>query len=290
MNDFDRRITPARSDLAAEHLRGTVNVPRYTSGVSMHVIAPSVRLTREPCPDSGTETEALCGENVIAYEPDNGEGYAWVQLQRDGYVGYLSREALAMGENAPSHRICVPRSFAYPAPNLKTPPLCALSLNSLVKVADQTGDYLRTREGWHIHVRHMRPCDSTEPDFVTVAEGFLGVPYLWGGKTSLGLDCSGLVQVAMQAAGLVAPRDSDQQERALGAPIAITPDLTGLQRGDLIFWKGHVGIMRDAVTLLHANGYHMLVASEPLVEAQARILAVSFGPITSIRRPERLGL
>jgi cell wall-associated NlpC family hydrolase len=289
MNDFDRRMTPVRSDLAAEHLRGMVDAPRYAAGVSMHVIAPSARLTREARPDAGTETEALCGEDVMAYEPDNGEGYAWVQLQRDGYVGYLSREALALGESAPSHRICVPRSFAYPAANLKTPPLCTLSLNSLVHVVDQNGDYVRTREGWFIHARHVRQRDLTETDFVAVAENFLGVPYLWGGKTSLGLDCSGLVQVAMQAAGLAAPRDSDQQEQALGASIPVTPDLTSLQRGDLVFWKGHVGIMRDAVTLLHANGHHMLVASEPLAEARARILAVSFGPVTSIRRLARLG-
>jgi cell wall-associated NlpC family hydrolase len=123
----------------------------------------------------------------------------------------------------------------------------------------------------------------TEADFVEVAERFLHVPYLWGGKTNLGIDCSGLVQVSLNAAGITAPRDTDLQEQALGAPLALDADLT-LKRGDLVFWRGHVGIMRDETTLLHANAHHMLVASEPLSDARERILAKTSQPVTAIKR------
>ena len=131
---------------------------------------------------------------------------------------------------------------------------------------------------------HLQPVDTREKDFVAVAERFLHVPYLWGGKTSLGIDCSGLVQVSLEAAGIAAPRDTDLQEKAIGTPLAFDADLTGLRRGDLVFWRGHVGIMRDETTLLHANAHHMLVVSEPLRAARDRILGKTWQPITSIKR------
>ena len=176
------------------------------------------------------------------------------------------------------------RSFAYPGPNIKLPPVSALPFDARVEIASHAGDFGVTPEGRHYWARHLSPLGQWESDFVAVAERFIGVPYLWGGRSPQGLDCSGLVQTALGAAGISAPRDSDQQEKQLGAAIAFDDSLDGLKRGDLVFWKGHIGIMRDANSLLHANGYHMLVVSEPLREARDRTQEKAREPITSIRR------
>ena len=141
-----------------------------------------------------------------------------------------------------------------------------------------------TNNGGHIPARHLAPLAAADDDFVAIAERFLGTPYLWGGKTSFGLDCSGLSQVALTACGIACPRDSDMQEQALGAPVDANAGFSNLQRGDLVFWKGHMGIVRDPATLLHANAFHMAVALEPIAEAIPRIRA-SDGPPTAVKRP-----
>ncbi|MGL5362812.1 MAG: C40 family peptidase, partial [Bosea sp. (in: a-proteobacteria)] len=222
------------------------------------------------------------GEAVTVYE--RFEGWAWAQLAGDGYVGYLPETALGAVIAPATHRVSAQRTFLYPGPSMKLPPLDVLSLGAMVTVARIEGSFAVLPTGACLWAAHLAPVSTREPDFVTVAERFLHVPYLWGGKTSLGLDCSGLTQVALAASGIAAPRDSDQQEAALGSPLPINDSLSGLNRGDLVFWKGHVGIMRDADTLLHATGYSMTVMSEPLREARDRILTGSFGAITSIRR------
>lgn len=251
-------------------------------GRAMRVAAASVPLRREPRPDAPLDTEALRGDPVTVYGEE--EGWAWGQLHADGYVGYLPAQGLAAdpGE-APTHRVRALRTFVYPGPDLKLPPADFLSLGAGVTVAERSGAYAGIGDGW-VWAAHLREADAPEPDWVAVAERFSGTPYLWGGRTSLGLDCSGLVQAALAAAGVAAPRDSHQQEAALGQALPFALDLTGLRRGDLVFWRGHVGIMRDASTLLHANGHHMMVAAEPLAVAAERIARTSFGAITSIRR------
>lgn len=278
----DRRITPARPDLAASHLRGTVDAAAFADPVAMRVVVPSAPLRREPRADAPLDTEALQGERVEVYERH--EGWAWGQLAGDGYVGYLPDDALRAELPAPTHRVAALRSFIYPGPSIKLPPLAALSLGAAVTVAAEHGDFAVLADGGHVFGKHLVPLGRTEPDFVAVAERFLGVPYLWGGKTSLGLDCSGLTQLALSTAGLAAPRDSDMMEATLGTPVPFDDHLTGLQRGDLVFWKGHVGMLTDPDTLLHANGYTMTVHREPLREARDRIRDKSFGAITSIRR------
>ena len=278
---FDRRLTPARPDLAADHLRGLVDAPRYAIGQAKRVLAASAPLRRYPGSDAPLETEALHGESVTVY--DESEGWAWVQLDRDQYVGYLAGAALA-GPFEPTHRVVALRAHAYPGPSIKAPPRMALSLGARLAIAGRDGDFAVSADGLYVWAGHLVESGWREPDYVAVAERFLETPYLWGGRTSEGIDCSGLVQTALAAAGVASPRDSDMQEAGLGEPIAIDDPRTTLERGDLVFWKGHVGIMRDSVTLLHANGWHMKVVSEPLAEARIRIAAKGGGNMTSVRR------
>jgi cell wall-associated NlpC family hydrolase len=227
------------------------------------------------------ETQALYGEDAIVFEEN--EGWAWAQLKRDSYVGYMPANALGP-EAPPTHRIAALSTFIYPKPSIKAPPLMALPLGARVEVVKSEGDFCALAGGGFVYARHAAPLGAFEPDFVAVAERFLEAPYLWGGRTAQGLDCSALVQNALAAAGRAAPRDTDMLEAALGSSIAFEDSLAGLQRGDLVFWKGHIGVMRDAATLLHASGWHMQVIAEPLAGARDRILAQGGGAITSIRR------
>ena len=285
MVTFDQRLTPARPDLADLRLQGRVEAERFEEGTLRRVVAPTAPLRRRPAGDAPLDTEALRGELVRVFDED--EGWAWVQLQADGYVGYLPSEALGPAGPAPTHKVGVLRTFVYPGPSLKLPPCGFLSLGAVVEAGALSGDYASIGPAEYVFAAHLQPTEHAEPDFVAVAERLAGTPYLWGGKTSLGLDCSGLVQLALAAAGISAPRDSDMQEEALGEKVVL--DGASLLRGDLVFWKGHVGIMLDGERLLHANGFHMLTAIEPLATARERILANSYGPITSVRRLNALG-
>ncbi len=279
-SQFDPRLTPARPDLAASSLRGLVVAPRYADGRATQVVEASAPLRRFPAPDAPLETEALYGEKVTIY--DESEGWAWVQLERDAYVGHLPLSALGAPSD-PTHRVSSLRTHAYPGPSIKLPPRMALSLGARLAILRCEGDFAVTADGLWLWGRHLAAVGSREEDFVAVAELFLETPYLWGGRTSEGIDCSGLVQTALTTAGIEAPRDSDMMEARLGQPVALDGSAP-LARGDLVFWEGHVGMMRDARTLLHANGFHMKVVGEPLAEARARIAASGGGDVTSARR------
>ena len=280
MPAFDPRVTPARADLAAKHLEGKVAAARYVEGRVREVIEPQAPLRHEPRPDAPLDTEALKGERVTIYDT-NGEGWAWGQLAADGYVGWLPENALAPPGAAPTHKVTALRTLVFPGLSIKLPPLEALPLGARLVIARIEDRMAVTSSGAYVPATHLAPLDRNETDFVAVAERFLGAPYLWGGKTALGLDCSGLVQVALTACGVSCPRDSDMQEAALGMAVAADP--SALERGDLIFWKGHVAIVRDRGSLLHANAYHMAVAVEPIVDAVVRIRNAG-SEITSIRR------
>jgi cell wall-associated NlpC family hydrolase len=279
MSALDPRTTPARPDLAARHLQGQVPAARFVDGKAREVRDESAPLRRAPSPDAPLDTEALHGERVTVYETTD-EGWCWGQLDRDGYVGWLPANALAPPGPPATHTVAVMRTLAFPGPSIKLPPVAAFSLGCRLAVTRTEGTLAVTAAGY-VPVRHLAPVDAREADFVAVAERFVGVPYLWGGKTSFGIDCSGLVQVALTAAGIACPRDSDMQESALGA--AAPADLANLRRGDLVFWKGHVAIVRDGATLVHANAFHMAVAIEPVAEAVGRI-AANGGRINAIKR------
>jgi cell wall-associated NlpC family hydrolase len=277
---FDPRCTPARPDLAALELKGKVEAKRFVAGVPHEVIDAQTPLRRAPASDTALETEALKGERVVVYETTE-EGWAWGQLESDGYVGWIPANSLARPGIAPTHKVAVPRTLVFPGPSIKLPPIEALSLGARVSIARLDGPLAMTSAGGFVPARHLAPLDRYESDFIAVAERFLDVPYLWGGKSSLGLDCSGLVQVALTACGVRCPRDSDMQERALGTKRDGGP--SDSRRGDLLFWKDHVAIVRDQNHLIHANAFHMAVAIEPMQEAIERIRAAG-NEVSSIRR------
>jgi cell wall-associated NlpC family hydrolase len=278
----DPRLTPARLDLAAKELEGQVNAARYADGERREVVDVQAPLRRAPSHDAPLDTEALMGERVTIYDT-NEEGWAWGQLEDDRYVGWLPASALAAPGPTPTHRVVALRALIFPGPSIKLPPLASPPLGARLAIVRSEERFAVTASGGYVPARHLAPIEENDTDFVAVAERFVGVPYLWGGKTSLGLDCSGLVQVALNACGVPCPRDSDMQEIGLGKPITTGADFTNLRRGDLVFWKGHVAIGRDEKTLVHANAFHMAVAIERTADAVARIRAAGEQP-SSVRR------
>ena len=278
MMSLDPRTNPYRADLAAKHLQGQVEANHFVDGTRQQVIEPIADVRHAPAHEAPLDTQALLGETVTVYETTD-EGWAWGQCESDGYVGWFSANALGALGPAATHKVCVPRTFGFPGVDIKLPPMIALPMGAKLAIVKQSGRFALNAFGWHFPAAHLMPLTAKQPDFVAVAESLLGAPYLWGGKTSLGIDCSGLVQIALQSAGIECPRDSDMQESALGKPSS----LDALQRGDLIFWKRHVAIVRDAASIIHANAHHMMVAIEPVAEALARIKAAG-SDVTSVRR------
>jgi cell wall-associated NlpC family hydrolase len=280
MTKLDKRLNaykPGRADIA---LKGKVEAEYFVVGQKMQVKTPVLNIHEYPSRESMQVTQALIGETVSVFEVEN--GWAWLQQTEDSYVGYAEMSKLGSNVFDTTHRVAVLSTVLYPKPDLKSQPVRQLSLQSALAVNGTDGDYTILATGGYVFANHLRSSSQAPPDFVSVAGMFLGVPYLWGGKSVAGLDCSGLVQVALQAAGRQCPRDADMQEEALGN-LWPADDFDNLQRGDLVFWNGHVGIMTNATDLLHANGHHMMVMIEPLNDAITRI-GKTGKTVTSVKR------
>ncbi|MEQ9520399.1 MAG: NlpC/P60 family protein [Parvibaculum sp.] len=277
----DKRLNPYRSDLAAAYLRGEVEATKFVEGEDWQVSAPRAALLRQPKSNAPMDTELLFGETFRVYERVG--DWCWGQSAHDDYVGHVSANRLVRRDTPPTHRVVALRTFRYPEPDIKSRPVLPLSMNAKVAVTGTAGKFVEIAGGGYVVVQHLAKIDAFAHDFVSVAEEFLGVPYLWGGRDARGLDCSGLVQMALERCGIACLRDTDLQEATLGGPVGGMAKIDEVCRGDLIFWRGHVGIMADAVTLLHANATHMRVAKENFREAVNRIEKTD-GPVTSIRR------
>ncbi|WP_340647356.1 NlpC/P60 family protein [Phenylobacterium sp.] len=272
---LDPRNTLARPGLAARSLEGLAAAGVYGDPVAMTVVVAAAPLRAAPDAEAEQVDQVLFGETFEVLEAD--AGFCWGQARRDGYVGFVAKADLAPQAPAPTHRISAIRTYAFKAASIKSPALGPYSLGSLICVEARDGRFVKAvGSGWFVEA-HLTPIGRFETDFVAVAERYLGTPYLWGGRESLGLDCSGLVQQALLACGRACPRDTDQQA-LMGRPVE------SLARGDLVFWRGHVAIMLDSETILHANAHHMATAIEPLAEAVARIGSTQTGQPTGYRR------
>jgi cell wall-associated NlpC family hydrolase len=270
----DPRTNAYRPDLAAAHLEGTVQAERFIEGVPCQLRTGFATVKAQPDFEARQTTQALFGETVTVYEEH--DGWVWGQIETDGYVGYLRLDTLWGETPEPTHRVSAIRTFLFPEPDLKSPTLDVLSLTSRVAVVGETNGFAELEQGGWVFMKHLAGLEDVVPDFAATAGRLIGVPYLWGGKTSMGLDCSGLVQIALDAAGLSVPRDSDQQAKAIGEAVA---DFGDLRRGDIVFFPGHVGIMTGPERLLHANAFHMMVTEEPLADVVAR-----GAQVTGVRR------
>ena len=284
---LDKRLNAFRQDLADQRLEGQISCPEFVIGQPRTVIAPIACLRRGPGFDYPQDSQLLLGDSVLQFEAR--DGWAWIQNQRDRYVGYCPLDLLSESTTKITHRIATLSSFAFPEPDIKTHPIATLSMGNGVEIDNVDEKFSHAKDlGW-IYNRHLLPIDQLSMDFVNAAEMFLNVPYLWGGNGFAGIDCSGLVQVSLQLAGLDVARDSDMQEKTLGDKLGVDPNNLSLKRGDLVFWPGHVGIMVDASYLLHANATHMKTTIDPLSEVIPNIQRIEGNGVSAIKRLGSLG-
>ena len=274
--ELDPRLTLANGRVAAVELKGSVEAERFVEGERLQCAAPSADI--RVCPDGGLASQLAYGETIRVLETR--QGWSFGQSESDGYVGYVPENSLGP-VSSPTHRVFRLKAHAYPEPSFKSIPERIFPFGAKLSAVSEEGSFVEVRGGGYVPRSQLLDLDDFVSDFVATAETFLGVPYLWGGKGPDGIDCSGLVQIALHSAGHSCPRDSDMQEQALGEPLSSNDDLA---RGDLIFWAGHVGIMTDGDTLLHANASHMAVVKENLRQAESRINANASLHIHAIRR------
>lgn len=270
---MDRRLTPYSGRVAHVSLSGVVNAP-LTEGLLAQVIVPLANLCAKP--GAARDRQLLLGEAVTVIDRD--AGHVFVMSAKDGYCGWMAEADLGQGPT-PTHWVAAPGTHLYTEPQVQAPEKHALSLGSRLAVIGSWGAWANTPHGF-VPLRHLRPLGEWAEDPVAVAESLLGTPYLWGGNSRFGLDCSGLVQVSMHACGLPCPGDSDMQ-MALGRTLGANE---AMKRGDLIFWKGHVAMVVDRDRLIHANGHTMSVAYEGIRDCVARVSSGGGGLVLARQR------
>jgi cell wall-associated NlpC family hydrolase len=279
VTDFDPRTTLACADLAEQALEGLVRAKAFRPVEAWQCAAPSAAVRKAPAAQAEQLDQVVFGEAFDVLEQK--DGWLWGRARRDGIVGWVEAAAFEQGVLAPTHRVCAIRTYAFPEADFRSRPAALLTLNALVTVEARAGRFAKiARSGW-IMERHLAALDEFENDPVSVAERYLGAPYQWGGRESLGLDCSGLVQQALYACGRACPRDADMQAREAGEALETAQEL---RRGDLVFWNGHVALMIDEDRIIHANTHHMAVAVEPLAEVVIRNREAGVGEPTGYRR------
>lgn len=281
---LDKRLHAYRSDRADIALKGRVQAAEYVSGTPAVVARPVTDLKVAPQESAEAGSQLLLGETVTIF--DRADGWCWVQADRDRYVGYVPEAGLSGITGSATHIVTVPRTFIYSTADLRSPAKTACSMGSRLTISDMTETrgtaYARMPDGSALIAAHLHPLGFQFDDYVSVASMFMETPYLWAGKSAFGFDCSGLVQLAMLMCGQSVSRDSDMQAASLGVPVETGADT--LQRGDLVFWSGHVGIIENPGTMIHASGHAMRVVREKLSDAIDRI-AHLYGMPTAYRRP-----
>ncbi len=285
MMSLDRRLHAYRADLAESGLRGQVDAAAFADGEPFRVTAPVLPLRGAPRPGASLDTELLFGEDVTVF--DRRDGWSWIKAARDGYVGYAPNDGLTATESPTpaTHRVATLRTFLFSRPDLKVPPVKVLHHGSLLRIGGRSGDYYELESGGFVYAAHIRSLEKPDTDPVETARLYLHTPYLWGGRSSLGLDCSALVQLAWMACGIPCPRDSDMQRDGFGDNVPYAGDESVLKRGDLVFWKGHVGIWIAPESFLHANASDMCVAERAFAQTAAHIEQKGEGPVIGVRRP-----
>jgi len=282
---LDPRVNPYRDDVAAAHLEGRMKAARFVAGETRRVRIPHVALMTMPDRDALQGSELLMGEAFTVY--DEKDGWAWGQGADDGYVGYVAAKALGNATPAPTHWVTAARSLVFPDAKGEYPAARGFSMRALVAVEGKEGDYARLAGGGWMFAKHLASLDEIRGDFLETAKAFLGTPYLWGGRGGLGIDCSGLIQVSLAAAGIPCPRDSDMQRESLGEEVAIPGDPATLPAGDIFFFPGHVGFYLGGGAFLHASSFDMMVSVHPLADVLARVRARHGKGIVKVRRVKR---
>ena len=282
MSTLDARLNAYREDLADARLQGKVEAARFVPGTRRQVVLGALPLRKAATPGTELVSELLFGETVQVFEDK--DGVAWVQNDTDGYVGYTDSAGLSETVHAPTHTVCVLHASLYPEPHVRVPVADNLPMGARLAVTETEGRFAGLAGGGWVPEEHFVEDGEIEADFVTVAEQFTGVPYVWGGRTSRGLDCSGLVQIALARCGVAAPRDSDMMETTLGEPVAYDGDESVLRRGDLVFWKGHMGIWIAPDRFLHANWTDMRVWTSRFQQVVDHIQKTEGLPVSAVRR------